>query len=296
MKKNIFMVLAVALTTAAVLTSCSNDDDSVSSVPSVSSMSITFALDGDWQLSDESFTASRRRRAAAVSGSSMTDVWVLDYMGGTLRQTVHQASCDDGFGAPTLSLAYGSHTLYFVTSAGESPTLNTNAHTLSFGAVRDTFWKSVAVNVTSGTSANQAVTLDRIVAKVAIQPTDEVPASINTITIAPATWYLTFDYLTGNPTTATSDYSRTLTIPDSYKGTTGTLKVNLLGLCGADFTTNVAVTAKDADNNTIGYAAISNAPMKRNRASRFSGTLFGNQNGLTMNINDEWLTDYEGNW
>ena len=285
MKKLFLSALAVAAITAVITTSCSNDD---SSEPSVS---VTFRLDGDWQGSDEAF-ATR----AAVSGSTMNDVWVLDYMGGTLQQTVHQSSGDDGFGAPTLSLSYGSHTLYFVTSAGESPTLNTNAHTLSFGAVRDTFWKTINVNVTSGTAANQDVTLDRIVTKVAIQPTDEVPASISTITIAPATWYLTFDYMTGNPTTAVNNFSRTLTIPESYKGTTGTLKVNLLGLCGADYTTNVAVTAKDADNNTIGYTAISNAPMKRNRASRYTGTLFGNSNGLTMNIDDTWLSDYEGTW
>lgn len=285
MKKLFFMALAVAMT----MTACENYD-----LEPTPQKQITFALDGDWQLSEEAF-ATR----AAVAGSTMTDVWVFDYPDGATQPSsvVHQTSADDGFGAPTLSLSYGSHTLYFVTSAGESPTLNTNAHTLAFGTVRDTFWKSVNVNVTSGTAANQSVTLDRIVTKVAIQPTDEVPASINSITIAPATWYLTFDYLTGLPTTATSDYSRTLTIPDSYKGTTNTLKANLLGLCGtSDFTTNISVTAKDADNNTIGYAAISNAPMKRNRASRFSGMLFGNQNWLTMNIDDAWLSDYEGTW
>ena len=289
MKKAFLMACAVAMMTAG-FTSCSNDD-SVLDDARVKTKQVTFALDGDWKLSEEAF-ATR----AAVSGSSMTDVWLLDYMGGVLRQQVHQSSADEDFGAPTVSLDYGEHTLYFVTSAGESPTLNTNAHTLAFGAVRDTFWKAINVNVTSGTAANQAVTMDRIVTKVAIQPTDEVPASINTITIAPATWYLTLDYLKGLPTTTTSDYSRTLTIPDSYKGTTGTLKVNLLGLCGADYTTNVAVTAKDAENNTIGYAAISNAPMKRNRTCRFSGTLFGNNNALTLGINDEWLTDYEGTW
>lgn len=287
MKQTFLVACAVAVT----ITAC-NNDQSVLDDSAVESKQVTFALDGDWQLSDEPFLTR-----AAVAGSGMTDVWVIDYTGAECQQTVHQSSGDDGFGAPTLSLTYGSHTLYFVASAGESPTLNTNVHTLSFGNVRDTFWKTINVDVTSGTATNQIVTMDRIVTKVAIHPTDEVPASINTITITPATWYLTFDYMTGNPTTAVNNFSRTLTVPDSYKGTTGNLKVSLLGLCGtSDFTTNVSVTAKDADNNTIGYAAISNAPMKRNRASRFSGTLFGNNNGLTINIDDTWLTDYEGNW
>lgn len=290
MKKAFLMALAVAMMTTG-FTSCSNDEATALSGLPEESKTVTFALDGDWQGSDEAFTR------AAVSGSSMTDVWVLDYMGGVLKQQVHQASGDTDFGSPTLSLSYGEHTLYFIASGGDNPVLNTNAHTLGFGVVRDTFWESVNVNVASGTAANQSVTMNRIVTKLAIQPTDEIPANINTITIAPATWYLTMDYLTGLPTAASTDYSRTMTIPDNYKGTAGTLKINLLGFCGtSDFTTNVSVTAKDAENNTIGYAAISNAPMKRNRTCRFSGTLFGSQNGLTMNIDDTWLTDYEGTW
>lgn len=293
MKKAFLTACAVAMMTAG-FTSCSNDEATVLSGLPEESKTVTFALDGDWQGADEVF-ATR----AAVSGSSMTDVWVLDYPDGATQPSavVHQASADDDFGAPTLSLSYGEHTLYFIASSGDNPVLNTNAHTLGFGAVRDTFWESVNVNVASGTAANQSVTMNRIVTKLAIQPTDEIPANINTITIAPATWHLTFDYLTGLPTAASTDYSRTMTIPDNYKGTAGTLKINLLGFCGtSDFTTNVAVTAKDAENNTIGYAAISNAPMKRNRTCRFSGTLFGSQNGLTMNIDDTWLTDYEGTW
>jgi len=292
------LAFAVAITTALVFTSCSTDNDPAFSACDgfavTKTTSVTFALDGDWQASDEAF-ATR----AAVAGSAITDVWVLDYPDGATQPSavIHQTSADGDFGAPTLSLSYGEHTLYFIASSGDNPVLNTNAHTLGFGAVRDTFWESVNVNVASGTAANQSVTMNRIVTKLAIQPTDEIPANINTITIAPATWYLTMDYLTGLPTAASTDYSRTMTIPDNYKGTAGTLKINLLGFCGtSDFTTNVAVTAKDADNNTIGYAAISNAPMKRNRTCRFSGTLFGNSNGLTMNIDDTWLTDYEGTW
>lgn len=289
MKKAFLTACAVAMMTAG-FTSCSNDD-SVLDDARVKTKQVTFALDGDWQGEEEAFTR------AAVTGSAMTDVWVLDYMGGVLKQQVHQASGDTDFGSPTLSLSYGDHTLYFIASSGDNPVLNTNAHTLGFGAVRDTFWESVNVNVASGTAANQSVTMNRIVTKLAIQPTDEIPANINTITIAPAIWHLTFDYLTGLPTAASTDYSRTMSIPDNYKGTAGILKINLLGFCGtSDITTNVAVTAKDAENNTIGYAAISNAPMKRNRVSRFSGTLFGNSNALTLGINDEWLTEFGGTW
>lgn len=284
------MALAVA-----TMTACSTNDESMLDGAAIKSKSVTFSLEGDWQGSDEPFTR------AAVAGSSMTDVWVLDYQNTqnnqmTLIQTIHQTTADADFGAPTISLDYGEHTLYFVTSQGENPTLNTSNHTLSFDKVKDTFWKSINVNVTSGTAANQSVTLDRVVTKLIIKPTDQVPTTINTISIVLATWYNTMDYLTGLPTAADTNYDRTLNVPDSYKGTTGTFYVTVQGFCGSDFTTNVSVTAKDADSNTIGYASIASAPMKRNRTSRYTGTLFGNSNGLTMNIDDTWLTDYEGNW
>ena len=285
MKKIIMMALAVA-----TMTACSTNDESMLDGAAIKSKSVTFSLDGDWQGSDEAFTR------AAVSGSSMTDVWVLDYMGGTLKQQVHQTSSDADFGTPTVSLDYGEHTLYFVTSCGDGPTLNTTNHTLAFAKVKDTFWKSQAVNVTSGTAANQSVMMDRVVTKLIIQPTDAVPVTINAISIVLGTWYNAMDYLTGLPTAAETTYDRTLTIPDSYKGTTGTFSVSITSFCGADYTTSVAITAKDGDNATIGYASIASASLKRNRASRYTGTLFGNNNGLTMNIDDIWLTDYEGNW
>ena len=290
------MALAVALTTALVFTSCTNDNDPAFSACEGSAVtktaSVTFALSGDWQGSDEAFSTR-----AAVAGSAMTDVWVLDYINGTLQQQVHQTSADADFGAPTIPLDYGEHTLYFIASCGETPTLNTTAHTLAFSKVKDTFWKSVAVNVTSGTAASQSVTLDRVVTKLIIQPTDAVPTTINTISIVLGTWYNTMDYTTGLPTAAATDYDRTLTVPDSYKGTTGMFSVNILGFCGtSDITTNVAVTAKDADNATIGYASIASASLKRNRASRYTGTLFGNNNALSLSLNDEWLTEFGGTW
>lgn len=295
------MACAVAVMMTAVFTSCSNDDSesSVISDSVAKSKNVTFALDGDWQGSDEAFAARVHiRNRAAVAGSSMTDVWVLDYPDGATQPSsvIHQTSADDGFGAPTVALDYGEHTLYFVTSCGDGPTLNTTNHTLSFTKVKDTFWKSVAVNVTSGTAANQSVTLDRVVTKLIIQPTDEVPTSINTISIVLGTWYNTMDYLTGLPTAAETDYDRTLTVPDQLKGTTATLSVSMHSFCESDFTTAVAVTAKDGDNATIGYASIASASLKRNRASRYTGTLFGNSNALSLGFNDEWLSEYEGNW
>jgi hypothetical protein len=42
----------------------------------------------------------------------MTDLWLFDYVDGTLVQTVHQVSTDADFGTPAPTLAYGEHRIY----------------------------------------------------------------------------------------------------------------------------------------------------------------------------------------
>lgn len=49
-------------------------------------------------------------RALIFAGRDMTDVWVLDYMGGTLQQTIHQTFDQDDFGTPTLELTITANT------------------------------------------------------------------------------------------------------------------------------------------------------------------------------------------
>jgi hypothetical protein len=290
MKSKFLMGVAVCL----VMTAC---DGYVSYMypkeDEVCSKQITFNVSGDWELTDEPYAATR----AAVAGSSMTDLWVMDYDPAyNLLQTVHQSASDADFGAPTIHLNYGTHWLYFVTSQGENPTLNTNNHTLSFEKVKDTFWKSVQVNVDNGTATNQSVTMDRIVTNLVVKPTDQVPNDLKTVDIQLSKWYDSIDYLSGDPTNANTDLVRSFNIANSYLGTTGTIYFIIRGFAGADFTTNVSVTAKDANNATIGFASIANAPMKRNRTSRYTGTLFGNNNAFSLNIDETWLSDYEGTW
>jgi uncharacterized protein YukE len=61
------------------------------------------------------------------------------YKGDELKQQIHQTADDDDFGTPTISLATGSHHLYFIASRGVLPTLDTSAKTITFATVRDTF-------------------------------------------------------------------------------------------------------------------------------------------------------------
>jgi hypothetical protein len=236
------------------------------------------------------------RAAMEADGKAMTDLWVLDYVGGQLVQQVHQASTDEDFGTPTLNLDYGSHHIYFVASRGTAPTLSTEGHTISWGTTSDTFYKDYSVAVTSGTASTQNVTLNRVATKLTITINDAIVDGTAYVEITPQTWYYGLDYVTGEPTAAQTAAPRTINIPSTKAGVTG-MTLNIFGLSSAtEWTTDVTVTACDGDDNTIGQASISNAPFKANRVTNYAGNLFTNTGGFTLALSGEWDTEFAGSW
>ena len=159
---------------AAIFAACNNEN---SSVLDGSPVKMTFAINGDFTLTPHDFT-----RSLTADGKDMTDVWVLDYIDGTLVQQLHQSdNTAADFGTPTLNLTIGTHHIYFVASRSLASTLNTDDHTLTFGTVRDTFWKDYAVTITSGTaSSSRSVTLDRVVTKLKVVFSDAIPSCATT--------------------------------------------------------------------------------------------------------------------
>lgn len=284
---------------AMLLTSCEKslvNDDEVERNPSVSAVDgkrFMFTVKGDFSEEWKSVT----RGYLQADGKDMTDLWVLDYMGDVLVQQIHQSdNTAEDFGRPSMTLAYGSHHVYFVASRGVSPTLSTTNGTITWTTVRDTFWKDYAVEVVSTSNGNRAVTLDRIVTKLALKFTDAVSANASTINFTPSSWYYTLNYKTGEPTTATTSQTISTSVPGSYIGNTDVL-ISYFSLSpSADWTTDVNVNSKDGDNNIIGQGNMSSVPLKRNRATEYSGPLFSSGGTVTTSLNTDWITTYEGEW
>ena len=250
---------------------------------------VTFDVSGDFSLT----TTPIATRALDADGKSMTDVWVLDYVGGELKQQVHQAATDADFGSPTLRMSVGAHTLYFVASRGTDAVLDTDARTLSFAKVNDTFWAAKALNVSATTTGTQAVALDRIATKLRITFSDAIPTGAATFNITPAQWHYGFNYTTGEPTTATAQQPITVNIPSSYIGLMGQ-SVSLFGFSGSDdFTTDVAIDCQDADSHVLGAATVPSVQIKRNRISALTGSLFSKTATIGFSLNTAWLDDYE---
>ena len=282
------MALAVAMT----MTACNSNDDMPEDDATGTVANITFNVQGDFTL-----TTSQMTRALTADGKDMTDVWVFDYIGNELKQQVHQTGEDEDFGQPTMTLSLGTHHLYFVASRGVGATLNTDAHTLTFAKVRDTFWKDYAITITEGTSSgSRAVALDRVVTNLKLIFSDAIPTGAATFNVTPATWHYGFNYQTGEPTAASNRQITTVSIPSSEIGVVNET-VSIFGFSSAtEWTTDVAVDCKTSDSGVLGFATISAAPFVRNRVSEYTGPLFTAGGGMTLSLNATWDDSYQGSW
>jgi hypothetical protein len=275
------------------LAACSTDEpQQKQSTDTRKGATITFFVDSTViDLTTIAFT-----RALEAHGKSMTDLWVLDYVGSSLSQQLHQTSSDEDFGRPTLNLSVGSHHIYFIASRGQGATLSTDNHTLTFTKVLDTFYKDYEISVTATTNGSRSVTLDRIVTKLQTTITDAIPEGAATFNIIPSTWYYGIDYLTGEPTAAATDQSITINIPASEIGVSNEL-LNVYGFSGADeWTTNVALNCKTSGGSVLGTASLNDVPLKRNRITTYSGPLFSAEGLTTVSLSSDWLEEHTGTW
>jgi len=298
MKTRLFLT-SILLGSLALFTACDtqieNPDNPIEE--NVKTKKFKFTLKGDFSSEWKSvFKAPAANEYLSADGKEMTDVWVLDYMGSELVQQLHQTPEDEDWGVPQMNLKYGSHHVYFVASRGQNPTLDTDAKTIVFGKVLDTFWKDYAVDVVATSNGNRAVTLDRAVTKLKLTFTDAIPSGASSIVITPHTWYYGINYATGEPFSAATDQAVTINIPSSEVGKTGVF-ANLYGFSTeTEWTTDVTAVSKTSANATLGSATIEDAPFKRNRITEYSGPLFSAGGVMTLSLNTEWDTSVTCTW
>ena len=299
------MIMKKILSTAAVaalcFSACSTDEPTANLTARIKTdttemkhVTITFNCRG-FDFSTEPFTETR---ALEADGKAMTDLWVLDYPNGQTAPTIqiHQTSSDEDFGSPTLNLAVGSHHVYFIASRGQDATIDTDAHTITFGKVRDTFYMDYEINVTATSNGSRSVTLERIVTKFTAIITDAIPEGAATFNMTPSQWYYGWDYVAGTPTTATTSQAITINIPASEIGKTDEL-LSIFGFSSdTEWTTDVAIDCKTSTGTILGTATIADVPLKQNRITTLSGPLFSANGLTTVSLSTDWQTDYTGTW
>ena len=294
MKRLFIMALAVATLTACEKEIITEEDATVSDGSAIEkTKKFTFTVKGDFSNEWKPVT----RGYLSADGKDMTDLWVLDYVGGQLVQQIHQSdNTAEDFGQPAMNLSYGTHHVYFVASRGASPVLNTTDGTITWSSVRDTFWKDYEVSVVSTSNGNRSVTLDRVVTKLMLAFTDAISNDAFSINFTPATWYYGLNYKTGEPTAATTSQTIVTTLPDSYKGQSGVV-LSYFSISPSDeWTSNVSLNSKDGDNHIIGQANITSVPFVRNRQTEYSGPLFTSGGSMSLSLDGDWETSVSGTW
>lgn len=282
--------IATALASALMmLTACTSDEHQNEKPTGWEQKTITFTFGN--VLTQHAMTR------ADVASLDLTDLWLFDYVGEELQQTVHQSSTDEGFGVLSVSMGYGEHTLYFVASRGTTPTTDTDARTITWVKPSDTFWATATVTVSPSSASSQAVSLSRVATRLRITVNDEVPAGAAKFVITPAQWYYGINYTTGNGVALSTNQPREVNIPSSYIGTTGQLAISIFGFVpSADWHTDITAALKASDDSTLGQVTLENVALNKNITSSYSGGILGTSKVFTLTADDVWGEDDVHTW
>ena len=258
----------------AVLVSCAKDDGLSTSEGKM----LTFNVN--------SIVSYETRAGLSANGHELTDLWMLDYQGGVLKQTIHQQNSEEGFGTVSAYFANGEHEIYFVASRGDGATLDTEDHKITWAKVSDTFYKSLTVNVSRAASAIN-VTLSRATCKLKVSVDDDIPADAQTMSIKAGSWYKGIDYIDG----CAADMSQQNFDVDISDGTK---TVGVFSISTETWATDVTVSIKTATKTESVTAE--NVPLYRNRETTLHGNLFGSNQGMSIGIDDTWGEEAEKQW
>ena len=281
--------IAMALASALMMLSCTSDEPHNEQPTGWESKTITFTF-GD-------VITQHAMTRADVSSLDLTDMWMFDYVGDELQQTIHQSSSDEGFGVLSASMGYSDHTLYFVASRGTTPTSDTDAQTITWAKPSDTFWATASVTVSPSSASSQAVTLSRVATRLRITVNDEVPAGAAKFVITPSQWYYGINYTTGDGVAPVTNQPREVNIPSSYIGTSGQLAIAIFGFVpSADWQTNIIASLKASDESTLGQVALEDVSLKKNITTAYSGGILGTAKSFTLSADDTWGEENVHTW
>jgi hypothetical protein len=281
--------IAMALASALMMLSCTSDEPQNKQPTGLESKTITFTF-GD-VLTQHAMTRSD------VAELDLTDLWMFDYVGEELQQTVHQSNTDEDFGVISASMGYGDHTVYFVASRGTTPTTDTDAQTITWVKPSDTFWATATVTVSPSSASSQAVSLSRVATRLRITVNDEVPAVASKFVITPAQWYYGINYTTGSGIAPSANQPREVNIPSSYIGTSGQLAIAIFGFVpSADWQTNISASLKASDESILGQVMLEDVTLNKNITTAYSGGILGTSKTFTLTADDAWGTEDIHTW
>ena len=282
MKKYLFCSAICAL----LLISCKSGENAPEAMQQV-----TFKLSG-FEQSTEPMNSPRKAPQSTIlddeGGTALTDLYVFD---GT-TQLAHQTNDDPSFGTVTLNLSHGNHSLSFVCT--RSTGLSYSEGVLSATALRPTFGKTLALNVSASTPA-QDLQLDRLTGNVNVTINDAFPAAANQIEFVINPRYTSLDVATLCGVDGSS-WSQKVSCTAKVGQSGVEYNFNLLAPSRTDeFTADVTINIYNSSNEVIYSVTIDDVRMASNTRTLLSGNLFTSPSA-SVTVNTTWNANIVGTW
>ncbi|MGZ2370417.1 hypothetical protein ACXR6G_11560 [Ancylomarina sp. YFZ004] len=156
---------------------------------------------------------------------------------------------------------------------------------------KDSFHKKITINIPDD-NIDMSVSLDRVVGKLEVVFTDNMPSEIKNLEYTLTGTYFGLDLYDTSPF---HQESKVVTeyIGDDDKGKPN-YKLELYSFVESSNAINCSITIKcfDIDNNVIASKNITNIDIFRNKITRLSGEMFSstkdNENNFTLTVDTDW--------
>lgn len=282
MKKTILLMAMVA-----VLFACKSKDEPQAK------QQVTFKVTAFEQTTDPMNSPRRAPQATILDdedGVALTDLYVFD--GST--QLVHQVYADDNaaFGTVTLNLTHGNHNLSFICTRSTGITVENGV--MAFGSIRPTFGKTLALNVTGSTGA-QNLQLDRITGKLYITINDAFPATANQIEFVMATKYSSINVASLLGVNG-AEWSQKVSCTSNV-GQSGA-QYNFNTICPSlteEYTSDLTINIYNSLDAVIYSVTIEDVRFAANTKTMLSGNLF-TAPSASVSVNTTWNSNIVGTW
>ena len=221
-------------------------------------------------------------------GQALTDLFIFD--GST--QVAHQTSDDANFGTVVLNLTHGNHNLSFILTRSTGITYEDGV--MTFGSVRSTFGKLLALNVTASTGA-QDLTLDRISGQLVLTINDAFPTTANEIEFVVNPRYSQIN-VTNLQGVNGDEWSQRVscTAKQGQSGVSYTFNTICPSLTD-EYTADVTINIYNAGGSVIYTVTIDDVRFASNTRTMLSGNLFTTPSA-SVGVNTSWNSSIVGTW
>ncbi|MBO4840497.1 MAG: FimB/Mfa2 family fimbrial subunit [Bacteroidaceae bacterium] len=277
---------------ALLFAACSNDTDN--SINDHTLVPVTVRVSG-FSVSQDEFSGSRAATAPASYDGIQAITLAFYAEDGTEQYTITQmkGSMPAGktFGELELSLPIGSYTMVVIGRGHFTDdvfTLNSPTSAVySCEHVRETFTCTQAVNITNCDAVELSATLNRIVAQVVVNSTDNKTADVAKIRTTFSAGGKSFNPSTG---LAIDNAGFSNTVVGMGEAGEKTTAINFLFLAADEQTVDVTVETLDADGAVLFSKTVNNVPLRRNRVTTLTGAMYSPAAATaSFTLNTDWL-------